>query len=64
MGPGGILYCPHGDSRWTSFSGAGSVGVEDLVWPARWTIGHGQGGASDRPYKGASLRLEISRGPM
>jgi hypothetical protein len=61
MGPGGILYRRHDDPHWTSFSGVGAVGIEGLDWPTRWTIGHGQGGASDRPFAGAALQVCYGR---
>jgi hypothetical protein len=60
MGPGGILHCRHDDRRWTSFAAATARGIERLHWPSTWSIGHGQGGAGDRPYLGAALSVEIS----
>ena len=60
MGPGGVLYRHHGDTRWSSFRGATATGLERLRWPSRWSIGHGQGGTKDRPYSGASLTVSIA----
>lgn len=60
MGPGGVLYRHHGDTRWSSFRGATATGLERLRWPSRWTIGHGQGGTNDRPYSGSSLTVSIA----
>jgi hypothetical protein len=58
MGPGGLLYCNYDDQCWSSFSGATAQGLEHLAWPSRWIVGHGQGGARDRPFKGASLTVD------
>jgi hypothetical protein len=63
MGPGGILHRQHADPRWTSFVAATSTGIEQLAWPSRWSIGHGERGLSDRPYAGPSLRVRASLGP-
>lgn len=60
MGPGGALYRQYDDPRWSSFSSATARGLEQLSWPRRWSIGHGQGGTGDRPFRGASLRLCIA----
>jgi hypothetical protein len=62
MGPGGILWRAVGERRWTSFAAAAATGAEALDWPARWSVGHGQFGAADRPFAGAGLRLAL-RGP-
>ncbi|MBB3454084.1 hypothetical protein FHT86_002340 [Rhizobium sp. BK313] len=60
MGPGGMLYRMHGDSRWTSFDGASATGLERLIWPAQWSVGHGQGGAADRAFIGSGLQVQIA----
>lgn len=60
MGPGGVLYRLHEDNRWSSFASATSLGLERLVWPSRWSVGHAQGGVWDRPYKGLELNVEVS----
>lgn len=60
MGPGGVLYRIHGDNRWTSFDAASATGLERLVWPPQWSVGHGQGGAADRPFMGSELQVSIA----
>ena len=60
MGPGGVLYRMHGDHGWTSFDAASVTGLERLVWPAQWSVGHGQGGAADRPFTGRGLQVGIA----
>jgi hypothetical protein len=60
MGPGGVLYRMHGDNRWTSFDAASATGLDRLVWPAQWSVGHGQGGAADRAFMGRELQVWIA----
>jgi hypothetical protein len=60
MGPGGLLYRHHDDPKWSSLIGATATGVERLDWPSRWSLGHGPGGISDRPYLGSSLTVSIA----
>jgi len=60
MGPGGFLYRHHDTLRWSSFNAAASRGVEQLSWPEHWAIGHGQGGAADRRFKGAALSVQMA----
>jgi hypothetical protein len=60
MGPGGVLYRHHDDPRWSSFKAATATGLEQLAWPSRWSVGHGQGGVDDRPYRGSPLIVRIS----
>jgi hypothetical protein len=60
MGPGGVLFRHADDLRWSSFNSAASRGLERLSWPERWSIGHGQAGTGDRPFRGASLRLRMT----
>jgi hypothetical protein len=57
MGPGGMLWRRSGESRWTSFAGASSQGLERLNWPAHWSIGRGPSGPDDQPYRGAQLAV-------
>jgi hypothetical protein len=57
MGPGGVLWCHSGESRWTSFAAASSTGLERLDWPARWSIGEGPSGTDDQPYRGPQLAV-------
>jgi hypothetical protein len=61
MGPGGFLYRHHDTLRCSSFNAAASRGVEQLSWPEHWAIGHGQGGAEDRRFKGAALSVQIAQ---
>ncbi len=61
MGPGGLLYRHHNTARWSSFKSATARGLERLSWPQHWAIGQGQGGAEDRPFKGASLSVQIAQ---
>lgn len=61
MGPGGLLYRHHDDSRWSSLSSATARGVEELSWPRHWAIGHGQGGIEDRPFRGAALSVQLAQ---
>lgn len=57
MGPGGMLYRHHNDTAWTSMASATSKGVEDLSWPEKWSVGHGQEGDEDRSFKGQDLKV-------
>lgn len=59
MGPGGVLYRCHDDPRWSSFSAATDAGLAQSAWPSQWSVGHGQAGATDRPFKGPSLRVSV-----
>ncbi|MEF0939720.1 metallophosphoesterase family protein [Rhizobium sp. BR 362] len=62
MGPGGMLYRMQGDDGWTSFAGASATGLERLVWPTQWSVGHGQGGAKDRAFMGEGLKVAFAAG--
>ncbi|RDI51475.1 metallophosphoesterase family protein [Microvirga subterranea] len=62
MGPGGVLFRPWGERRWTSFAAASATGLETLQWPARWSVGHGQHGGADRPFAGSDLTVSVSIG--
>jgi hypothetical protein len=55
MGPGGILWRDAGEPSWTSLVGTSAWGPERIDWPAHWSIGHGKGGADDRPFTGTDL---------
>ncbi|WP_245350389.1 hypothetical protein [Bradyrhizobium sp. UFLA03-84] len=58
MGPGGVLWRRRGDISWTSFAAISATGLEQLSWPALWSVGCGQHGPDDRRYAGP--RLEIA----
>lgn len=60
MGPGGILYKEHDCLNWSSFKAATAKGIGEIIWPSRWTIGQGQGGIEDRPFRGVSLICRAS----
>jgi len=55
MGPGGILWRDADASSWTSLEGASAWGPERIDWPVYWSLGHGKGGADDRPFAGTDL---------
>ncbi|MSP13715.1 MAG: hypothetical protein EXR62_12260 [Chloroflexi bacterium] len=57
MGPGGVLWRPGASSGWTSLSSLSARGAETLAWPARWSLGHSQSGAEDKPFRGEGLRV-------
>ncbi len=59
MGPGGVLWRCN-DESWTSFAAASATGLEGLHWPVLWSVGHGEGGAADRPYLGPRLDLVVA----
>jgi hypothetical protein len=56
MGPGGLLWRWDDTSAWSSLTAASPWGAERLTWPARWSVGHGQRGPGDRPFRGRDLR--------
>jgi hypothetical protein len=62
MGPGGVLFRTAADARWSSLETASAWGAERLEFPACWSIGHGQGGAGDRMFEGASLAVSVTLG--
>ncbi|MDL2407681.1 metallophosphoesterase [Rhizobium calliandrae] len=62
MGPGGLLYRPHGNPLWTSLDGASATGLERLLWPTRWSVGHGQRGTEDRAFMGVGLEVAFAGG--
>ena len=55
MGPGGIMCRLSDDAPWSSLAAASPWGAERLAWPARWSLGHGQRGPDDRPFRGRDL---------
>lgn len=55
MGPGGILVSDD-NGVWTSLNAASPWGAERLNWPERWSVGHAQGGPTDRVFCGRSLK--------
>jgi hypothetical protein len=57
MGPGGLLWRPDDEGSFSSLTAASPWGAERLVWPERWSIGHGQQGAGDRPFRGKGLQV-------
>jgi len=57
MGPGGLLWRWDDESPWSSLDGISAWGAEQLSWPERWSVGHGQRGPSDRPFRGSELRV-------
>ena len=60
MGPGGVLWRTTGNTRWTSFAAASATGLEQLSWPAAWSVGHGQNGRDDTPYAGSQLDVAVA----
>ncbi|EIM31143.1 metallophosphoesterase family protein [Microvirga lotononidis] len=62
IGPGGVLYRPWGEERWTSLAAASATGLETLQWPGRWSVGHGQHGGEDRPFAGPELTVSFAIG--
>lgn len=62
MGPGGILCRRDGEAGWSSLAAASASGIEQLDWPGRWSIGHGQRGPSDRRFQGMDLKASVAVG--
>jgi hypothetical protein len=62
MGPGGVLCRRAAREPWSSLAAASATGPERLEWPARWSVGHAQGGAGDRPFLGSDLTVSIAVG--
>ena len=60
MGPGGLLWRSGDGAPWTSLEGASAWGVEQLVWPECWSVGHGQNGPADRPFAGSRLDVTFT----
>jgi hypothetical protein len=57
MGPGGVLWRRDDGAAWSSLRAASPWGAERLDWPGRWSVGHGQRGSEDRPFRGPGLRV-------
>jgi hypothetical protein len=57
MGPGGVLFRARDDSPWSSLQSTSAKGAETLEWPRSWALGCSQSGPSDRPFRGARLKL-------
>jgi len=57
MGPGGLLWRSDDGGAWSSLAAASPWGAERLTWPDRWSVGHGQRGPDDRPFRGEKLRV-------
>jgi hypothetical protein len=57
MGPGGLLWRAGDADAWSSLEGASAWGAERLAWPAWWSIGHGQRGPGDQPFRGDGPRV-------
>jgi hypothetical protein len=57
MGPGGLLWRWNDATPWSSLTAASPWGAERLTWPANWSIGHGQRGPADRPFRGDDLQV-------
>lgn len=62
MGPGGILWRASDATPWNSLDGASAWGPERMEWPKHWRIGHGRGGANDRPFSGEALNIQFLSG--
>lgn len=62
MGPGGVLYRAGDSDGWSSLQAASSTGPEQLDWPKYWSIGHDQGGSTDRSFLGTDLRVAAAIG--
>ncbi|WP_395674392.1 metallophosphoesterase family protein [Inquilinus sp.] len=60
MGPGGILCRRGGEAGWSSLAAASASGIEQLDWPGRWSVGHGQRGPTDRGFQGAELTVSMA----
>lgn len=55
MGAGGLLWRWSDKTPWSSLIGASPWGVERLMTLTNWTIGHGQRGLTDQPFRGSEL---------
>ena len=60
MGPGDVLYRLAEDAAWSSLAAASPWGAERLDWPSHCSVGQGQRGPNDRPFRGASLRVSAA----
>ena len=59
MGPGGVLWRASDGAPWSSLEAPSAWGAERLTWPARWSLGFGQGGPADRPFLGDDLAVSV-----
>jgi hypothetical protein len=59
--PGWHIAVVFDTARWSSFNSTTARGFEQLSWPQQWAIGHGQGDAEDRAFRGASLSFQIAQ---
>lgn len=59
MGPGGFLWRWDDAATWSSMTAASPWGAERINWPDRWSIGHGQRGSDDRPFRGCDLQASF-----
>jgi hypothetical protein len=57
MGPGGLLWRWEDAATWSSLTAASPWGAERLTWPERWSVGQGQRGPDDRPFRGLDLQV-------
>jgi hypothetical protein len=62
MGPGGIMCRSGSEVAWSSLESASAWGAEQLDWPSQWSVGHGQAGTDDAPFKGSDLVVSTSVG--
>jgi hypothetical protein len=60
MGPGGIMFKLAADHGWSSMPAASPWGLERANSSDQWIIGHGEGGAADRPFKGTGLAAFVA----
>jgi len=57
MGPGGLLWRWDDAAPWSSLRAASPWGAEQLIWPARWSVGHDPRGSTSRSFRGRDLRV-------
>lgn len=57
MGPGGVLWRHMQETSWSTLNGASPWGPERLPETPLWAVGHGRGGADDRPFHGQGLEI-------
>jgi hypothetical protein len=59
MGPGGVLHRNASGGSWSSMRSSSAWGVERLIWPQVWHVGHGHRGLTDRRFRGHGLVATI-----